>query len=308
MALTDTAVSRRKALIGAGTLGAATFVPASARGHTTSAGQLDLANPAHRLRAMIRLRGAEEFPFWMLIEGDVYGRDPASTMTPLFKFTALLRLRYTRLDDNTYEFQQRESSHYTNLETGEPIGEFHNPYKDETNVAVGYVSPLFTYRFGLNGTSSPSRPDHMGDLPHQLTQLGGYLQTTERRFLSYPTRLDLEMFPEAARSTTRHSVDIATFRAPFEMVTDLSRDLVSSAIDFVADTEWPFWMFMGERPGNAWWLGHGAKLRERGDLPADVVRRVEQVHPGFLDDPWGLDATPYKTDYQMEQLRKAGII
>lgn len=298
--------SRRAAVFGLGSLGVASATSTPSRAAQSSPSQLDLARPGDRLRAMVRLRGAESGPFWLLIEGQVYGRDPVSVMKPLFNFTALLRMRYRRVDDDRYAFDQRESAHYTDLRTGEPIGEFHNPFKDETNLAVGYISPVFSYHFGLDGTTSPTRPDHSGDLPHALTQQGGLLQTTERRSLSYPTRLDLDKFPEASRSTTRHSVDIATFRAPREDVLDLSNDFVQSAVDFVADTEWPFWMFMGDRPGNAWWLGHGAKFRATDDLPADLRRRVEQVHPGFLADPWEIDGATYRTDVQMEALREAG--
>lgn len=269
---------------------------------------LDLEDPVDRLRAIVRLRGAEETPYWLLIEGHVYGRGADAILQPLFKFTSLLRMQYQRIDQTRFAFQQRESAHYIDLESGEPIGEFHNPYNSVANIAVGYVSPTFKYHFDLNGTRSATGSDHHGDLPHQLTAQGEYLQTTERRFLSYPTSLDLSVFPEASRSNVRHSVDIATYRAPSVQVLDPSHEFVGAAVDFVADTEWPFWMFMGDRPGNVWWLGHGTKLRTAEELPSDLVRRVELVHPGFIADPWGLDGTPYRTDFQMLELRKKGKI
>lgn len=302
----DRGLTRRHALLAAGLLGANALNPASAYGQTPAASRLDLGTPSDQLRGMVRLRGAEDLPFWLLIEGQVYGRDPHSVIQPLFGFASLLRIHYRRIDEARYSFEQRESAHYSDSETGQPIGEFYNPYKDEMNFAVGYVSPRFSYHFGLDGTTSPSQPDHVGHLPHPLTNMGGLLRTTERRYLSYPTRLDLEEFPEASRSTTRRSVDIATFRARRDDVIDLSNPFVQAAVDFVADTEWPFWMFMGDRPGNAWWLGHGAKFETTSDLPNDVRRRVDQVHPGFLEDPWEFDGSTYRTDYQMKALREAG--
>lgn len=297
--------SRRTFMAGSGLGLAAMLAPVSVFAHPTG---LDLTDPANRLRAMVRLRGAEDMPFWILIEGTVYGRDPDSTLKPLFGFTSLLRLQYERESETSFVFQQRESAHYTHIDSGEPVGEFHNPYQDRSNHAIGYVSPLLRYRFDLNGTRPIAKSDHMGDLPHQLSESGGYLQTTERRFLSYPSSLDLEKFPLASNSTTRRSVDIATYRAPVGDVTDLSKDFVPAAIDFVADTEWPYWMFMGDHPGNAWWLGHGAKLRDISELAPETAQRIEHVHPGFLADPFGMDGSSYRTDVQMLRLREAGVI
>lgn len=298
-------LNRRNFVAGSGLALAATAIkPGTAMAHEL----LELEDPVERFRAMVRLRAAESTPHWLLVEGDVYGREPDTLLKPLFRFTNILRIEYTKVNNLLYTFRQRESAHYTNVETGEPLGEFYNPYMDKMNFGVGFVSPIFYYNFDPKGTTSEAQPDHRGDLPHVLTERAGFLQTTERRTLDYPSAIDLEKFPAASKSTTRYSVDIATYRAPKEEVLDLSQDLVNSSIDFIADTEWPYWMFMGDTPGSTWWLGHGAKYREKADLPRDVAERIDRVHPGFLDDPWNLDRTPYRTDTQMEKLRAEGKI
>lgn len=294
-------LDRRRLLGSVGCAGAALALPSRAMAHP-----LDIGDPVDRLRAIIRLRGSETTPFWLLIQGQVYGRAPDSVIRPIFGFTSLLRLRYRKLSDDLYEFDQRESAHYTHLETGEPVGEFYNPYTDKMNYAVGYVSPLFTYHFDLGGMRSAKDDGHLGEMPYQLTEYGGHLQTTERRVSTYPVRIDEAMFPDAYSTPMRTAVDVATYRAPATQVLDVGRDFVGSLVDFSADTAWPLWMFMGDRPGMVYWLGHGAKIRETSELPADVLRRVEAVHPGFIDDPWGLDGAQYFTGPQMIALRKAG--
>lgn len=299
-------LSRRNFVAASGAaLAAPAILSSTARAHPAL---LNVSDPVDRLRAMVRLRASETIPSWLLVEGDVYGREPDTLLKPLFRFTNILRIEYTKVSDTAYTFRQRESAHYTNLETGEPLGEFYNPYMDKTNIGVGFVSPIFYYKFDIKGTTSDKQPDHRGDLPHELTERAGYFQSTERRYLDYPSALDLNKFPASSKSTTRYSVDIATYRAPIEEVLDTSVDLVNSSVDFVADTEWPYWMFMGDTPGSTWWLGHGSKYREKADLPSDVAARIDRVHPGFLDDPWGIDRTPFRTDVQMEKLRAEGKI
>lgn len=299
-------INRRNFLSSSGMAIAATAAsPLRVQAHQAG---LDISNPIDRLRSMVRLRGAEAIPFWMLIAGEVFGKEQNALPKPLYGFTSLLRIQYERASDTHFTFKQRESMHYTNLETGEILGEFHNPYKDETNIGIGYVSPLFHYRYDLRGTTSDAQPDHRGDLPEQLTERGGFLQTSERRSLDYPSSIDLAKFPEASRSSTRYSLDISTYRAPRAEVLDPSNDLAHSQINFMADTEWPYWMFMGDRPGSTFFYGNGEKYRENCDLPADVAERVQKVHPGFLDDPWNIDRTPFRTDVQMDRLRAAGKI
>lgn len=303
MVFPDKKINRRNIVIGGAVIAGAVSTPLFARSAI-----LDPENATDRLRAMVRLRGAEKGPFWLLLEGKVHGRTPATVVQPLFGFTSLLRIQYKRISGELFEFKQRESAHYTSLNTGDPIGAFYNPYKEENNYAVGYVSPTFTYQFGLNGTSSIANPQHRGELTHQLVRDGSWMKTSEKRHLSYPSSIDLELFPEASSSATRHSIDIATYRANAKDVLDPSREFVDSAIDFFADTEWPYWMFMGDRPGFAIWIGHGAKIRNTDDLPTTVKRRVASVHPGFLEDAWGLDGAAYRTAPQMLKLRKAGVI
>ncbi|MEO0997975.1 MAG: DUF1838 family protein, partial [Pseudomonadota bacterium] len=115
-------------------------------------------------------------------------------------------------------------------------------------------------------------------------------------------------FPEAFSGEIRRSKDIVTYRARIADIVDTSVRVVPTAVSFAADLPWLQWMLMGSRPGHVFWYGQGAKCVGEAGLPAAVRRRVEEIHPGFLANPWHLDGTPHGTLEQMRKLRKAGRI
>lgn len=259
------------------------------------------------IQTLVRMRGDLRRHVWLWFEGRVYGKAPEDVIRPLFGFTSVLRVRYDAMGGDAVRFSQRESAHYTSLETGEPAGEFYNPYTDRTNIAVGYVSPLFTYELRPQGTWSTRSSKQIGYLDPAIKQDMTHVWTTEYRANEFPASIDADEFPNAFRTRIRKSADVATYRV---RTPDLrsSKAFVPATTDVIADTPWPLWMFMGARPGNVIWIGHGAKVLTLQDLPGDMCRRVEMVHPGFLNDPWELDASRYSTAYQMRALRAAGRI
>ncbi|MEO0996050.1 MAG: hypothetical protein AAFX58_00910, partial [Pseudomonadota bacterium] len=139
-----------------------------------------VALPAHaaaaaatRLRSMpamdvaARLRGCLDGEFWLWIQGDVFGREPGETLRPLCGFCSVLRMRYTRDGSAAFTVEQRESAHFYDTVSGSVLGEFRNPYTGRTNVAVGYVSPVFTLRLDRNGTAAADGfLNATGSVPH----------------------------------------------------------------------------------------------------------------------------------------------
>lgn len=271
---------------------------------------LNLENPTDRLRAMVRLRGAEEQGCWLWFGGTVFGRPPTEAIEPLFGFHSVLWMTYTLDEDAGYVFRQRESCHFTDLLTGTAAGHFSNPYTGAANPMIGYVSPIFAFRFYGDGTAPFGKgktPLRESRLMPDLEQGGDDLWTTEWRRNEFMTAPRTDEFPDATPGgKSRKSVDLATYRAAAAEVLDLSQDFVPAQLTFLADIPWIQWMFMGDRPGNMLWSGTGLKTSSLSDLPEVLRGRVEAVHPGFLDDPFGMDATPYGTIAQMRKLKDEG--
>lgn len=261
------------------------------------------------LDAMVRLRGRRKGELWFWLQGDVFGRMPEETLRPLVGFCSVLRMRYRPDPERGYRFEQRESAHFYDVATGEPLGEFANPYTGKTNIAVAYVSPRFEFRLDESGVYAGRRFDQLqGTVPRGLETDGRDVWTTEVRYNEYRTGLPEDEFPEVFVDEIRRSKDIATYRAPIASVADAAIEIVPAAVSFVADLPWLQWMLMGRRAGHAFWYGQGSKCAERSQIPPAVTQRVDRIHPGFLDDPWGIDGEPYGTVYQMRRLRRAGKI
>lgn len=264
--------------------------------------------PREPLHTLIRIRGDLNRPAWLWFEGNVYGRAPDGVITPVFGFTSVLIVRYEMLGPERAAFEQRESAHYTDLGTGQPIGEFHNPFTGRTNIAIGYVSPRFRYELTADGAYSARTGKRVGDKMAGLEGDAVHVWTTERRAFEFPAGITREDFPNAFRDEIRRSADVATYRARRADLDTPPDAFVPATLDVVADTPWPLWMFMADQPGHAIWIGHGGKYAGVDGIPSKVRARIDSVHPGFLDTPWTLDGTPYSTAGQMRALRAAGKI
>lgn len=258
----------------------------------------------------MRLRGVLGQGCWLWFGGTVYGRPPDEAITPLFGFHCVLWMIYERREDGEYAFRQRESCHFTDLATGDLGDRFANPYTGQSNPMLGYVSPIHAFRFNRSGTAPPGvgkSPLRESRLCPDIEQGGDDIWTTEWRRNEFMTGARSEEFPDAATgSRGRKSVDLATYRARRTDVLDADMPFVPAQLSFVADVPWLQWMFMAAHPGHMLWSGAGLKAAELRGLPDGLRRRVDRAHPGFLDDPMGVDGAPFATIAQMRRLKAEG--
>lgn len=300
-------VRRRDLLVAGGGVLAAGCATAGSSPVMAAGAPLDLTSAEDRLRALVRLRGHETAPVWLWFDGVIYGRAPDDPLRPLFGFTAILAVRYRRLEDGSFAFEQRESNHYVNLTDGAVLGDWENPYTQRKTVAVGYVSPLLGYRMDLQGTYPLRNPTELhGAFAPQLADDGVEVWSTERRANEFPAGVTEDEFPDAYTGAIRKSADVATYRARLADVVNVDQPFVYASTTITADTPWLLWMLMGRRPGHVIWIGSGAKAPTLAAVPQDVTTRVEQAHPGFLADPWDFDRTPFSSAAQMRRLRAEG--
>jgi Protein of unknown function (DUF1838) len=270
---------------------------------------LNLSDPNDRLRALVRLRGRENGEVWQWFEGILYGRAEGEVLKPICGFTSVLCVRYEPPENGVYKFAQRESNHYTDLATKQPIGEVKNPYTGKTNIAVGYVSPKWSFHLSAAGVAMAANPETIvGRVSPTFEDDGLEVWATESRANDFGSGISEEEFPEAYAGKVRKSADVASYRAAKTAICDPSIPFVRASMDFVADTPWTLWMMMGKSAGHMVWIGQGTKFERVDELPGYISHRVEQVHPGFLADPWGMKATAYSTVKQMRELRAAGRI
>lgn len=238
-------------------------------------------------------------------EGLIYGKIDGDLPKPLFGFVSVIELRAQEVEPGLWRSEQKEAMACLDMVTRMPIRTIRNPYTDEDNYALGYVSPVNVYYFDGHGSGFRDKPK-----PDQTSRLwrssGSDIWVTESRYNYFPASISEAEFPRSYAGPVRHSVDILTYRAHANDFANRRLDNVPVTLTMVSDTPWPLWMMMGKRGGSAIYHGSGQKYRRLRDLPAITQRAIDRTYPGFLDDPWAFDGAPFGTATQMRRLRAEG--
>ena len=264
--------------------------------------------PVDQLNGFMRLFAGRDGSSVFTNQGIIYGRAPDELPRPLVGYVSVLQIQPRQVMPNVFRTAQIEALVYLDLETGEPLTRWRNPYTDEAVIPVGYASPENIYYFDVTGSYTRALPlERSGRWHLDWHTSDTDIWVTETRRNAFPSGITEVEFPRAYAGPIRNSVDILTYRA---RIADFSsgRRFVPSQLAMLSDTPWPLWMMMGRRPGQVLWHGFGGKFRQLSDVPAQARRAVETAFPGFLDDPWSFDVGSWGTAAQMRRLKAQGLI
>ncbi len=127
-----TRIPRRTVLAGAAVVAATALDTSSAASRRAPAQPPDLQDPKVRMRALIRMRGAlDDRLVISFLEGVYYGVMDAR-IRPIYGLSAGLFRQYRARPDGGYDYANFELVYVTNLDTGELLTEFRNPYSNRT--------------------------------------------------------------------------------------------------------------------------------------------------------------------------------
>jgi len=238
-------------------------------------------------------------------EGLIYGKVEGQLPKPLFGFVSVIEVRARQVAPGMWRSEQKEAMTCLDMTTRMPLRSFRNPYTNEDNVVLGYVSPVNVYFFDGSGSGFRGPPK-----PGQTSRLWRSSATdvwvTESRYNEFPSSITEAEFPRSYAGPIRHSVDILTYRARAADFADARQTSVPGTLTMVSDTPWPLWMMMGKRGGSAIYHGSGQKYRSLADLAPITRRAIEAAYPTWLADPWNFASEPWGTAAQMRRLRAAG--
>ena len=130
-------ISRRRLLGGGAAVLTGIYLP-------LARAELDFSNPDDLLTAAVKLRGTldDRMVIWWM-KGVRYGV-VKDELNPLFNMLIGSFSRYKEIPGRGYEVKMLELGYLTDLETGEPLDQFRNPY---TNKTFAVVSSIHTYFF-----------------------------------------------------------------------------------------------------------------------------------------------------------------
>ncbi len=227
----------------------------------------------------LHLRSDDGLLFWWLY-GPKIGQ-VGTTLTPLYQCSIGTIMRVRLRDDGGFALTQLELNVLFDIETGEPLEQWRNPYTGETlPVRLSPVGPATTIY----------RADNSRVLPNEIG--GARLESTARTHPPHIVGDDIFLRDESvARVFTpgrEHPLEINDLAVYHGSVANLSDPRVTvgdGTVFFAEVTSWTRWMNMGDRPGNLTSRLTGRKVRRYEDLPEAWRAQLARVAPKIAADP-----------------------
>ncbi len=261
---------------------------------------LDFTKPEDNLYAFpklfSRLDGEINFGTY---RGVCFGQVPDRPLLPLFGLLGLGVSRAVHRPDGRIEILLKELAFYTDLQTGQVLDTWKNPYNDGEEVEVYHVyndpqNSLWgltmpkTQVGGHHQVEAPSAPLL---LPFQVE--GDDVQMTLDLILHYPNLLDPARWPRESVSETTWASEHWTFFASLADLEDRALPSAPYRMQMERLSQWLPWMLMGRSrtrsaPHPGFMFGRAtARKCARGldDLPNVLRDHAEKHHPEFLEPP-----------------------
>jgi hypothetical protein len=266
------AFSRRMfvAAAGAAALPAVTGLNnALAKGHSGAA-MPDLSTPRANLEGMLRMTASlkeEDVPWWF--DGTMFGIVGEEEPRPLVRFEGWEVYWVRPVENDAYELTGHTVTFFYDVETGEMLDTFDNPYTGETNTVTASVQGGGAgsgFNYSVNGVRPTKFMDRMPEKPLLLQWssvrdvIWMHAETAYPPGLSQPRKQRQTMF-----------TNLEDFNNP--EVSNLPASFSATVFE-----NWSRWMEMGDRPGHVIWHASGAKIASLDDLPDAFRERLERDH------------------------------
>jgi hypothetical protein len=226
------------------------------------------------------------------LKGTVYGVRDNEPVRPLFLNEGFSFVRSQRLPDGSWRRMLREIVFYRDIDTGEILKTWKNPYtgrevkvvpiaNDPFNYTIGEYFPDPPTYGGLNTVKPPRRPflQDWSYGPNDELILHSNIN------LYYPSALQPDKWPMESPGVYSRVTELFIYvvkRKDVENPTLTSLPVVGS---WSRITPWLPWMQMGGGQGNVSFFNTFGTLAGIDQLPKDLVEAARAVGPKFLSAP-----------------------
>jgi len=242
---------------------------AIAKGHRGGA-MPDLSKPRDNLECMLRMTASleeEDVPWWF--DGTIFGVVGEDEPRPLVRFEGWEVYWVRPVENDAYELTGHTVTFFYDVETGEMLDTFANPYTSATNTVTASVQgggAGFGFNYSVDGVRPTKFMDRMPEKPLLLQWSSVRDVVWMHAETAYPPGLSQ---PRKQRQTMFTNLD--DFNNP--EVNNLPATFSATVFE-----NWPRWMEMGDRPGHVIWHASGAKIASLDDLPDAFRERLERDH------------------------------
>lgn len=301
----------RRNFLAAGAAGTAAFAlgsrSANAKHHAKMAASLrtnrnlkgdflDLTTPDGNREAMARFMGNTDLKStkYGWFEGVVYGVRPNERNRELFGFSGFSCAKLLPNDpdsDKGYKKILREVAFYTDLETGDVIEQWTNPYLNETVKVIPIANDPFNFKIS---SYAPTPPKYGGlnteqppKIPLQLdwSRRGDVLNLNERIHLFYPAALRPQKWPRESGSKMNRVSETFMYQIDWDEMQNPNVGTVKTQGSWSRITPWLPWMLMGPSEGHCVYntfMGSGPSL---DIVNPKILEYAEQHFPKYLEAP-----------------------
>lgn len=267
-------VKRRDFIVG---IAAASAAPVATAGARPTPQTLDLTTESGRLTAIVKMRGTLSDS---VSRGFVVGRYHGivdDQARPLFGVLAGTISRYQQVSDSEFRVRALEVAYFTDLETGELLDDWRNPYTGETvSVPQTRMGPS-TSRLGANGLiiEQAAGEARQMELTHRFrppTVVGDDVWIAE------------EISAVAGGGAFAYN-EMTHYQARLQDLEDPDQMSVRSHVQFTSAVTWRPWMKMRGRPGHLHGAAAGRHIKSADEWPDYYQELCRQHHPDYLDEP-----------------------
>jgi len=232
----------------------------------------DLSLPVNNLMNLIRMQsslGNEDQVPWHY-NGTLYFQKGSEQPIPMIKIEGMESYKVILQDDGSYEILGNMLTFFRDLDSGDMIREFKNPFTGEVNTILPNIRRASIGR-GLNISTMGVRPtsfiEKMPDDPLILDWTFGPKAVWLHNQTAYPPGLSA---PRMQRMT---------MFAPLKEFLD--KDLLSLSSMFTSTVLMPWlpWMGMDDIEGHTLWHASGVKLELIDQLPEEYYKRMMEEYP-----------------------------
>lgn len=259
---------------------------------------LDLSTPGDNVLAYARIQGNTDptATSYSWYTGRVTGFRPGEAGRDLMGIIGMGAVRMLPLADGEgFQMLRKELGFFTDLQSGEVLDRWVNPYIDEEVEVVHLANPSinakiepYRQRQGLYEEIDEGGRGTPFILPWKL--IGGRAMTERHANLWVKNPMDPEVWKRESAGTRIRISDSNTFNVAIEDLQNPDLTKVQSFGNWTHQRPWQPWMFMGQAPGSIQYTCFTGSAAGLDDMPEQIVSLARDRVPEFLVAPTEVSA------------------
>lgn len=241
---------------------------------------LDLSNPKDNLEAFVKMRASLDTNevtvyYWT---GRIYSYIEGERAKPLFDLEAM-NIAIIKQDGENYKMLTREAAIYRDINTGEILEKWYNPFINDTVIVIPVWNDPVNQTYALKG--------RFGDWGIPFKKMGpNRIAMYSDIFLLYPSPLPVANYPENSRSDQYQAAELFQFFMNEDELLNPETKNIYSEVGWTRISDFLPWMRMGNRPGYLVYQCRGHKTDGGFEtIPEDFRNYILKHKPEYASPP-----------------------